>query len=247
MMKVVSIRTLMILLSLTLVVVSAAVCLVLSVRAGEAAIKKTKDSGDGAIADAFIIADDQINLLATDLMSSILTTSVTFINDFVDEQQRLLGAQRDYFTVLADTPFMIGGRSVSGLFDFSALRTNVVKLFADIANSRATGLFTQTTGGHLVGLSQRIASMGTNWSEYLFMQNNGTDSGQKTANTISGLVNFRGKYINTKWNCSGGIACRAKEQSAENLYEPCILLDPSDARQLWAVLPCFSLPRSISQ
>ena len=62
--------------------------------------------------------------------------------------------------------------------------------------------------------------MGTNWSEYYLMVNNGTDSGQKTANTISGLVDSHGKWINTKWKCSGGIACRAQEQSDEDLFDP---------------------------
>ena len=77
-MKVVSVRTLLILLSLSLVVVSSVICLVLAVTAGEEAIKKTKESGDGAFADALIIADDQINLLASDLMLSILTTSASY-------------------------------------------------------------------------------------------------------------------------------------------------------------------------
>jgi len=143
----VSVRALMILLLLTLVVVSAAICLILSVRAGEEAIKKTKDSGDTGIGECFKIADGQIKLLASDLMSSILTTSVTFITDFVDEQRRLLGAQRDFYTVLADTPIMIGGRTVPALFDFSTLLAALVRDYAEISNSRATALGTQTNEG----------------------------------------------------------------------------------------------------
>jgi len=232
-MKLVSVRALMILLSLTLVVVIATICLVLSVTAGEEAIKKTKDSGDNGIRECFKIAEGQIKLLASDLMSSILTTSVTFINDFVSEQHRLLGAQRDFFTVLADTPFMSGGRTVSGLFDFNALLAAQVKIYAELSNSRATLFNTQTTKGHLVSLAQRTESMGTNWSEYYLMENNGTDRGQKFANTIFGLVDSRGKYINTKWNCSGGIACLSQAQSTKNLYDPAscsipVMRDPND-------------------
>ena len=146
-MKLISVRALIILLSLTLVVVSAAICLVLSITAGEEAVKKTKDSGDNGIRNAFMIADVSVKALASDLMSSILTTSVTFIDEFLDAQRRLLGAQRDFFTVLADTPVMIGGRTVSGLFDFSALLAAQVRDYAEISNSRATALGTQTNEG----------------------------------------------------------------------------------------------------
>jgi len=215
-MNLVSIRTQMILFSLTLVVATSAICGFLIITAAENAIKKTEDSGNSGISDAFMIAERNVKTMASDLMSSILATSVTFITDFIHSQRRLLGAQRDFYTVLADTPVMIEGRPVPGLFDFNALLEAQIKIYAELSNSGATGLGTQTSRGQLVGLSQRPATIGTNWSEYMLIKNNGTDSGQQFSNTMSGLVDSRLNYINTKWNCSGGIACLKQEQSAEN-------------------------------
>ena len=237
-MKLVSVRALMMLLMLTLVVVSSAICLALSISAAEEAIKKTEDSGNSGIRDAFTIAEVNVKALASDLMSSILTTSVTFINDFVDTQRRLLGSQRDFFTVLADTPVMIGSQTLPGLYDYSALLAAQVKIRHEASNSMATGMLSVTGRGQFVAMVKGVPMDGSDpnfWNNWYLAQNNGTDRASPFANTIAGLVDSCAKYINTWWNCSGvsivngppvaGSACVEDEKSDMN-FDPTICSIP---------------------
>ena len=117
-MKLVSVRALSILLSLSLVIVTAAICLSLAITTGDEAQKKTEDTGNRGIAFAFDTAAVNVRSLSDSLMNEILGTAALYMDNFLTSQARVVRTNRDYWTEFANTPTLLGGMPTIEFFDF---------------------------------------------------------------------------------------------------------------------------------
>ena len=209
-MKLVSVRALSILLSLTLVIVTAVICLALSLSTGEDALKKTEASGNNGIDNAFITAEVNIKILADSLMNAILSTSVTFIHDWLHTQLIIVQSNRDFFTNLANTPAKTTKGDVSlGFFQWETVKAAQKKIFTDLKYLPTTGIFTTTvTGiGIIVFESTDSTGLANATSEFYMLINNGTDHANPIKDTIYGLIDENLNWLQKDFPCLGGTGC----------------------------------------
>ena len=187
-MQLISVRALSILLSLTLVVVTAMISIGLSVSTGEDALKKTETSGNNGIENAFNTAEVNIKILADSLMDAVLSTTLTFLTDWLAVQLRVVTSNRDFLTSLANTPVLVNGQPTLSFFQYDTLFAAQKKVRADLKSTPTTAILVTTATGITFVHYEDSDTIGATVPSFRTMFNNGTDRTSVVKNTVYGIT-----------------------------------------------------------
>eukprot|EP00760_Papus_ankaliazontas_P008606 PhM_4_TR13895/c0_g1_i7/m.5488 len=173
-MRLISVRALAIILSVTLIVCTAVVCLSLVLSTADTAVTKTEDSGQRGIDRAFVSADNGVRAVTEDYLNELANNVYKYTNSVLQAQRSVLDTMYKTLHPLTTRTSATDGIE---LFDFYLLleRFRIAASLVAVFGSAAVNLVTQNRTW--LSLSQAPVSLGTGKPMYLggFLNNTQTN------------------------------------------------------------------------
>eukprot|EP00760_Papus_ankaliazontas_P008603 PhM_4_TR13895/c0_g1_i4/m.5494 len=141
-MRLISVRALAIILSVTLIVCTAVVCLSLVLSTADTAVTKTEDSGQRGIDQAFVSADKGVRAVTEDYLNELANNVHEYTNGVLQAQSSVVDLLYNTVSPLTTRTSASDGIEV---FDFYLLREKfrVAAALAPLFNCAAVSIYTQ--------------------------------------------------------------------------------------------------------
>eukprot|EP00760_Papus_ankaliazontas_P034193 PhM_4_TR7033/c0_g2_i1/m.46113 len=220
-MRIVSVRALIIVLSLTLVMCTAAICLSLSLTTAEDAITKTEEYGQRGLDSAFASAEISVRDITDSYLDELASNVYHFTVNALEVQKGIVSMMTKYLQPLADTPSPTEGIE---MFDFYSVRDRMRPL---AALSRAYGTpgveFTNRRGQWIAHMEDDVTvANDLGYHIYYGLFNNATMWGGTM--TVAVPVDDQFESIVPAFKCTRATLCRPNPDDVTFPYDA---LDPS--------------------
>eukprot|EP00760_Papus_ankaliazontas_P008610 PhM_4_TR13895/c0_g1_i9/m.5484 len=238
-MRLISVRALAIILSVTLIVCTAVVCLSLVLSTADTAVTKTEDSGQRGIDRAFVSADNGVRAVTEDYLNELANNVYKYTNSVLQAQRSVLDTMYKTLHPLTTRTSATDGIE---LFDFYLLleRFRIAASLVAVFGSAAVNLVTQNRTW--LSLSQAPVSLGTGKPMYLggFLNNTQT-------NPIFTFVDYEMESVTVpNFKCNRETQCKHVPGMIVYSYDP---FDPRysllnyplpDGHAMWSPLRVIS-------